>query len=31
MAELKLCHFGPLPEKVDRDSIYVDLTPVTGS
>ncbi|MCA0235319.1 MAG: PfkB family carbohydrate kinase [Bacteroidetes bacterium] len=25
MAELKLSHFGPLPEKVDRASIYVDL------
>ena len=26
MAELKLGHFGPLPEKVDRNLIYSDLT-----
>lgn len=25
MAELKLGHFGPLPDKVDRADIYVDL------
>ncbi len=25
MAELKLAHFGPLPDKVDRASIYVDI------
>jgi fructokinase len=25
MAELKLGHFGPLPDKVDRAAIYVDL------
>jgi fructokinase len=25
MAELKLGHFGPLPDKVERDSIYADL------
>ncbi len=25
MAELKLAHFGPLPEKVDREAIYADL------
>lgn len=25
MAELKLAHFGPLPDKVERDAIYVDL------
>lgn len=25
MAELKLVHFGPLPDQVDRDSIYSDL------
>lgn len=25
MAELKLAHFGPLPDKVDRAAIYVDL------
>lgn len=26
MAELKLGHFGPLPDKVEREAIYVDLT-----
>ncbi len=25
MAELKLAHFGPLPDKVDRSAIYEDL------
>jgi sugar/nucleoside kinase (ribokinase family) len=25
MAELKLAHFGPLPDKVERAAIYVDL------
>lgn len=25
MAELKLCHFGPLPDKVDREVVYEDL------
>jgi fructokinase len=25
MAELKLSHFGPLPDKVDREVIYADL------
>jgi len=25
MAELKLGHFGPLPDKVDREAIYADL------
>jgi sugar/nucleoside kinase (ribokinase family) len=25
MAELKLAHFGPLPEKIERDRIYEDI------
>lgn len=25
MAELKLCHFGPLPDKVDRTVVFEDL------
>ncbi|MCY7327506.1 MAG: sugar kinase [Saprospiraceae bacterium] len=25
MAELKLAHFGPLPDKVEREAIYTDL------
>ena len=25
MAELKICHFGPLPDRVERSLIYVDL------